>query len=140
MFWKMFAGMSNQDRQLFLKFMCGRSRLEPGTVQEIVFTRQHGDGGENASLPIGHTCGNTMDIPVYKTLELMTKKVLIAIRLCGEVDADASYMDEDDEEERGLNTATVNMTSANQATIHEILPYTPTNHDSYRANDTYAEH
>ena len=31
MFWQMVEEMENKDRQLLLKFMCGRSRLEPGT-------------------------------------------------------------------------------------------------------------
>lgn len=33
MFWQMVEEMKNEDRQLLLKFMCGRSRLEPGTQQ-----------------------------------------------------------------------------------------------------------
>lgn len=50
-----------------------------------------------------------MDMPGYETLEIMTKKVLIAIRMCGEIDADATYLDEEYYDETGLNTANVNM-------------------------------
>ena len=108
--------MENKDRQLLLKFMCGRSRLEPGSKQRIDFKNDR-DMGENARLPIGHTCGNSMDMPRYETLEIMTKKVLIAIRLCGEIDGDEGYMEEyggyggeyGSETERGLNTAAINM-------------------------------
>lgn len=45
-----------------------------------------------------------MDLIAYDTLEIMTKKVLIAIRLCGEIDDDASYLNSEFGDE-GLATA-----------------------------------
>ena len=35
LFMSIFDELENTDRQLLLKFMCGRSRLQPGVVQEI---------------------------------------------------------------------------------------------------------
>lgn len=36
-FWEIMEEMSNDDRQLFLKFTCGRTRLQPGVKQRIDF-------------------------------------------------------------------------------------------------------
>lgn len=35
MFWEVIESMSNEDRQLVLKFMSGRSRLQPEVEQNI---------------------------------------------------------------------------------------------------------
>ena len=85
----MFAEISNDDRQLVLKFMSGRSRLQPGVKQHISIRGKNED-----RLPVGHTCGNTMDVPMYSSIEKMKEKVLIAVRLCGEIDDDAEYMND----------------------------------------------
>lgn len=88
MFWQMIEEISNEDRQRILKFMCGRSRLQPGVTQTFDW-KDTGDG----RLPIGHTCGNSMDIPEYSSVEVMKKMVLIAARFCGEIDDDEEYME-----------------------------------------------
>ena len=36
-FWEIMEEWSNENRQLFLKFTCGRSRLQPGVQQRIDF-------------------------------------------------------------------------------------------------------
>ena len=51
-----------------------------------------------------------MDMPGYSTVEIMTKMVLIAVRLCGDIDDDGSYM-EDDYGEEGIDTGTVDMSN-----------------------------
>ena len=38
-------------------------------------------------------------MPVYSSVEVMRKKVLLAIQCCGEVDADEDLMEDDDERE-----------------------------------------
>ena len=37
-----------------------------------------------------------MDVPKYSSVEVMTEKVLIAARLCGEIDDDGEYLNDDD--------------------------------------------
>ena len=82
MFLDIVSEMENEDRQLLLKFMTGRTRLQPGVSQTINFVAR------KEGLPQGHVCGNSMDVPVYGDKETMRKNLLIAVRLCGEVDND----------------------------------------------------
>ena len=64
-FFEFFDGMSIKDRQLCLKFMSGNSRLNQGSRYSI------SQDGTTDGFPVGHTCGNCMDIPVYSTKEMM---------------------------------------------------------------------
>ena len=48
-------------------------------------------------LPDAGTCGNYVSFPAYSTDEIMSEKLLTAIRLCGEIDNDgygSEYGDE----------------------------------------------
>ena len=54
-------------------------------------------------LPQAHTCFFTLDIPPYKTLEIMTKKIKIAIEMCGEIDTDYGANHIQDEDGNGNN-------------------------------------
>ena len=38
-----------------------------------------------------------MDLPRYSNKETLKERLLIAIRLCGEIDDDASYMDAEED-------------------------------------------
>ena len=40
------------------------------------------------SLPVSHTCFFTLDLPEYSSFEIMYKKLLYAIKFCGEIDGD----------------------------------------------------
>ena len=40
------------------------------------------------SLPVAHTCFFSIDIPRYSTFEILYKKLLYAVRFCGEIDTD----------------------------------------------------
>lgn len=87
-----FEEMKNTDRQLLLKFMCGRSRLQPGVEQEVeIFERE-----SESRFPVGHTCGNSLEWYVHGEKEEMKRILLIAIRMCGEIDDDGEYMSDFD--------------------------------------------
>ena len=45
---------------------------------------------------MGHTCGDSMDLPAYTNKEIMKQRLLVAISLCGEIDDDAEYMDDEE--------------------------------------------
>ena len=49
-----------------------------------------------------------MDVPFYSSGEVMKRQLLIAARLCGEIDDDGSYVGESGEE--GLDPGSVSMT------------------------------
>ena len=84
--------MSNVDLQMMLKFMSGRTRLASGEQYLINFMC----ATDVNNLPLGHTCSFEMDLPMYKSKEDMKKKIMIAARLCGEIDDDGSSSNEED--------------------------------------------
>jgi len=63
--------MTNAERQAYLKFMSGASRLIPGREYRIDEHNDYGDDDRDKSLPVGHTCAFTIDIPNYSTKEIM---------------------------------------------------------------------
>ena len=84
-FWKVIESFSNEDKSLFLKFVTGRKRLASGENMEVVLFE---DENDDSSLPTAATWGNYIRIPHYATEEIMSEKILTAIRLCGEIDMD----------------------------------------------------
>ena len=86
---------------MLIKFMCGRTRLSQGRSQYIeVGYRSDDDESEdnpvNQRFPVGHTCGDSMDLPPYTSKKIMKERLLVAISLCGEIDDDADYMDDEE--------------------------------------------
>ena len=99
-FWKVIESFSNEDRSLFIKFATGRQRLAQGDDMTVNLT--YGDSPDDGRLPTAGTCGNYIDIPNYSSEEILSNNLLIAIRLCGEIDNDGGgeYGSEYGEEQR----------------------------------------
>ena len=58
----------------------------------------------DANLPVAHTCGDQIDIPVYSCLSIMMSRFRTAMTMCGEIDYDHSINsvnDEDSEDDYG---------------------------------------
>ena len=68
---------------------------------------------QQQGLPIGHTCGNSMDVPMYEEKETMMKSLLIAARLCGEIDADG----DNPTGGRGLDAENTQLTNLQQGSV-----------------------
>ena len=83
-FWKVVGSFSNQDRSLLVKFATGRTRLAQGDRMEI----RSNPADNEARLPTAGTCSNYMNVPEYSTDEILSKNLLIAVRLCGNIDND----------------------------------------------------
>ena len=49
-----------------------------------------------------------MELPRYSSPEIMKRQLLIAIRLCGEIDDDASYMNDGYDSENGSEQGAAN--------------------------------
>ena len=101
-FWEVVEGFTNKERQMLIKFMCGRTRLQQGSEQYIEPGYRSDDSDDddnpvNQRFPVGHTCGNSMDLPNYTSAKIMRERLLVAISLCGEIDDDGEYMDYDEE-------------------------------------------
>lgn len=87
-FRKMIKDFSNKERQLLLKFITGSSRLGPNRRINLNLEYYH-DCDER--YPVGHTCGESVDIYNYSSLEIMKDRFRTAIKICGEIDDDGDY-------------------------------------------------
>lgn len=85
-FKQMILDFSNKERQLLLKFITGSSRMGPNRRLYISYA-----GDEDKSYPIGHTCGESVDCPNYRTVEIMKERFRTAMLTCGEIDDDGDY-------------------------------------------------
>lgn len=100
-FWRVMESFSHEDRQLFVKFATGRTRLAQGDSLSVTI-----NSPDDNRLPDAGTCGNYCSFPAYSTDEIMSDKILTAIRLCGEIDNDgygSEYGDEQGESESNVN-------------------------------------
>lgn len=108
LFWAMIDKMSNAERSLLLRFITGSSRVDPANTVGIDFQELHNshiddnfNWGEieelklnpeknvqNKQYPIAHTCGFSVDMPLYTNLEMMIERVTTAINMCGQIDND----------------------------------------------------
>lgn len=73
---------TQSDREAFLRFTWGRSRLPPSDPFPMPFklSVQHSPGmNADMMLPTSHTCFFTLDLPQYSSKDVMRQKVLYAI-------------------------------------------------------------
>jgi len=88
--WETLTSLSNEDREDFLHFVWGRSRLPSneagwtgagmGQVKGFKISRNRDLG--DASLPLAHTCFFQIELPQYSSAEICKEKILYAIRNC----------------------------------------------------------
>jgi len=95
-FWRVFEAFTHEQRSLYLKFVWGRNRL-PIDVSRL--SRKHEvrlfDNMNENGFPIAHTCFFQLDIPFYRTDEIMSQRLIQAATLCGSVDTDNNNFAED---------------------------------------------
>jgi len=98
-FWRVLSEMSEEEKQLYLKFVWGRQRMPSDCknlqYQHTICLESHEDG-----MPQAHTCFFQIDIPSYKDDETCRKRLITAITYCGEIDTDYggdNIRDEDDD-------------------------------------------
>ncbi|CCW70118.1 unnamed protein product [Phytomonas sp. Hart1] len=82
MFLSVLESISDEDRQLLLRFTTGQSRLPIKSCIKV----QH--NGSKNSLPTSSTCFFLLRLPSYSSEELMKERLLYAIRQCSTIDAD----------------------------------------------------
>lgn len=88
-FWEIMEEMSEEDRQLYLRFVNGQAKL-PTDLSKLRYKHKlQGLGGGDRRLPEAHTCYFKIDIPEYSSKEVFKRRLLVAIRFCGEVDGDS---------------------------------------------------
>ena len=85
-FWKFLEECSLEDKLNYIKFVWGRSRLpkdEKGfgdQKHEIMKNYDADFNGNNAHLPISHTCFFQLELPPYDNYSILKNKMLYAIR------------------------------------------------------------
>jgi E3 ubiquitin-protein ligase HERC2 len=88
-FWEMLTEFSHAQRQLFLRFVWGQSRLPASQAQftqkfEIMAAANNSD----TALPVSHTCFFSLELPRYSSLTIMREKFIYAIHNCRSIDTD----------------------------------------------------
>lgn len=91
MLWNVLEGMNNDEKELFLRFVSGRSRL-PSNAQDIGqrFQIMVVDRQEDA-LPTSQTCFFQLRLGPYSSEEMLAKRLRYAMIHCKAIDAD-NYM------------------------------------------------
>ena len=87
-FWEWLEKCSDHEKSLYLKFVCGRTRLPKDknfSYNHIIKRNYYND---KDSFPHSATCFFTLKLPVYKDRETLEKKMNYAILNCDEIDAD----------------------------------------------------
>lgn len=88
-FWNVFEAFTDEERQAYLKFVWGRSRL-PIDVSNLEYKHELRlmENMDPTGFPQAHTCFFQLDIPNYPNEEVCRAKLLTAILFCGEIDTD----------------------------------------------------
>jgi E3 ubiquitin-protein ligase HUWE1 len=79
MFWQAVEHMSQEERELMLKFVTGRSRLP------IQLKVDAGSTNSNDYFPESHTCYQQIILPPYPDWKTMMTRINIASANCGSV-------------------------------------------------------
>lgn len=93
LFWQVLHDFSQEDRQRYLRFVWGRSRL-PSSSQD--WDRKHkisklsvrNSLSADKMLPTAHTCFFSLDLPMYTSKETCAEKLLYAVTHCIAIDMD----------------------------------------------------
>ncbi len=95
MFWKVLQEFSPEERQSFLKFVWGRTRLPASAVgfgKNVFKVQDHAKSllsrQADKYLPVAHTCFFSLELPRYSSKSIMKEKLRYAIINCRVVDAD----------------------------------------------------
>lgn len=86
-FWNIMFTLDKNEKAAFLQFTTGSSKVPLNGFAELQgmrgiqkFSIHKVGGGPNGALMSAHTCFNTLDLPVYKSEEIMKEKLMLAIK------------------------------------------------------------
>lgn len=77
-FWKVFDGLTNEERSKFVRFVWGRARLPKPSQWSRPFKLTKKNGGDD-QLPLAHTCFFQVEMPAYSSEEVMRRRIIAAI-------------------------------------------------------------
>lgn len=84
-----FQTTSEEDRQAFLAFSTGRSRL-PSNTSGVALVLDADSRHDDARLPTASTCSYAFHIPAYSSAAVLRDRMLKAIYSCRAIDNDGS--------------------------------------------------
>lgn len=89
MLWDVLSSFSHEERQLFIRFAWGQSRLpsNPADLTQKFEIWPHPTNNDNV-LPVSHTCFFSLELPRYSNYEIMRNKLLYAINNGYAIDTD----------------------------------------------------
>ena len=99
-FWRVMTAFDDDQRQMYLRFVWGRSRL-PVDMKNM--RRSHRIDickyMDKNGFPQAHTCFFSIDLPEYPNDKIMRTRLITAITMCGEIDTDGAPMEDFNGEE-----------------------------------------
>ncbi|CAE8637676.1 unnamed protein product [Polarella glacialis] len=87
MFWAALESFSEAERERFLRFVWGRTRLPTGHVWEQKF-QLAAVAADDERLPTSHTCFFQLDLPCYSCQEVLAERLRFAVNSCITIDSD----------------------------------------------------
>jgi len=91
MLFQVLRGFNNKQRQDFLRFVWGRTRLPLKTHWSQKFRlKPYNHSKPDTRLPKSHTCFFGLDMPSYSTTAIASAKLLYAVTHCRAIDTDGS--------------------------------------------------
>ena len=84
-FWKFVEEIGNDERIRLLQFVTGTCRLPIGGFKDLMGSSAPNKfcierfGDDEETLPRSHTCFNRLDLPAYKSYDMLKHKLLYAI-------------------------------------------------------------
>jgi hypothetical protein len=101
-FWEALEGYSHDERQMFLRFVWGQSRLPYNPADftqkfELLpapYATRRGANPDH-TLPKSHTCFFSLELPPYSSKKIMAEKLLYAIKNCQSIDTDHAVQNVD---------------------------------------------
>eukprot|EP00117_Sycon_ciliatum_P022599 scpid26700/ scgid19449/ Probable E3 ubiquitin-protein ligase HERC3; HECT domain and RCC1-like domain-containing protein 3 len=80
MFWEVFLAFDVATQQKFLQFLTGSDRVPVGGLSTLRVVIQSNNSGQDY-LPVAHTCFNVLDLPIYKSKQVLESKLIQAMTL-----------------------------------------------------------
>ena len=88
-FWRALESFTDEERSLYLKFVCGRTRLpKTRNFNFIHYIKKLNQRNPDKYLPTSTTCYFTLNLPEYSTYEILRDKLRYVIHNCSSIDAD----------------------------------------------------
>ena len=82
--------MSPDDRSHFLRFVWGHTRLpsDPSDIRQQFLVQSGSNSPADEYLPTAQTCFFKLVLPTYSSRQILSEKLLYAIRFCRVIDTD----------------------------------------------------